>query len=312
MSFLRSSGQDSSGGVARGLGGYVPGAMPNKLPGDLAMLLPKGGDIVMQTHFHPSGKREWEEAELALYFADKPPSRQLVPIQLPPFFGRLAGIDVAPGQKDFEITKSFTLPVDVEAIGISGHAHYICREMDMKATLPNGDVIALLTIDDWDLDWQDNYQFKQPVKLPAGTKLDARLLYDNSADNPENPHSPPKRIKWGRESTDEMGSLTLQVVAATTAETAQLVRASRSLILDTGANRIGQGLGRLRDRMGNRKVDDSLLKSLDKNSDGKLQKSEVPERMRDRVFELADKDRNEVLDEAEIQQVIQFLQRANQ
>lgn len=309
MSFLRPSGQGRSGGASRGLGGYVPGAMPNKLPGDLAMLLPKGGDIVMQTHFHPSGKPESEQAEIALYFADKPPSRQLVPIQLPPLFGRFAGLDVAPGERDFEISKSFTLPVDVEAIGIGGHAHYICREMEMKATLPDGDVIELLTIDDWDLDWQDQYQFKQPISLPAGTRLDARLLYDNSADNPENPHSPPKRITWGRESTDEMGSLTLQVVADTKAETVQLTRATRMLLTGSLAGRAGQRLGQLRGITG-KQIDDRLIKALDKNADGKLQKSEVPERNRDRIFQFADRDQDGVLDEQEIQQVMKFLQKA--
>ena len=310
MSFLRSSGQGRSGGGVRGLGGYVPGSMPNRLPGDLAMLLPKDGDIVMQTHFHPSGKREYEQAELALYFADKPPSRQLVPIQLPPVFGRLAGIDVPPGQKDFEISKSFTLPIDVEAIGVGGHAHYICREMEMKATLPDGEVIELLKIDDWDLDWQDQYQFRQPINLPAGTRLDARLMYDNSSDNPENPNSPPKRITWGRESTDEMGSVTLRVVPAKNGETAQLVRATRSLLLDSAQTGDVQRPGQLRSRLSDRFGNGRLVKSLDKNSDGKLQKSEVPERSRDRIFRFADRDQDGVLDEKEIQSVLQFLQKA--
>ena len=53
--------------LASGLGGYVPGSTPNFLPDDLAMALPQGSDIVMQTHFHPSGKPEVEQAELALY-----------------------------------------------------------------------------------------------------------------------------------------------------------------------------------------------------------------------------------------------------
>lgn len=307
MSFLRPSGDRRSRNATRGLGGYVPGAMPNKLPGDLAMLLPKGGDIIMQTHFHPSGKTEWEQAELALYFADKPPSRQLTPIQLPPLFGRLAGLDVPPGKKDFELTETFTLPVDVEAIGIGGHAHYICREMEMKATLPNDDVIELLTIDDWDLDWQDNYQFKEPLFLPAGTRLDARLLYDNSAENPENPHSPPQRIRWGRESNDEMGSLTLQVVAVKNSDQKQLTQATRALLMNAGKKLATQATGKFRDRIGNQPLDGRFIKMLDKNADGMLQKSEVPARSRDRVFQFADRNNDDVIDQNEIQQVLKLL-----
>ena len=76
MNFLRGIGgnflERGPDRLASGLGGYVPGAVPNPLPGDLARFLPKGSDIIMQTHFHPSGKAETEQAELGLYFADKP------------------------------------------------------------------------------------------------------------------------------------------------------------------------------------------------------------------------------------------------
>ena len=53
--------------------------------------------------------------------------------------------------------------------------------------------------------WQEQYRFKEFVTLPKGTRLDVKITFDNSADNPHNPTSPPKRVRWGRESTDEMG-----------------------------------------------------------------------------------------------------------
>ena len=306
MSFLRktqNSSRDSNAGGAfgiRGLGGYVPGAMPNKLPGDLAMLLPKGSDIIMQTHFHPSGKTEWEQAELALYFADKPPSRQMVPIQLPPLFGRFAGINVPAGKRDFEIRDSFTTPVDMEAVQISGHAHYICREMELHATLPSGEKIDLLTIDDWDLDWQDQYQFAEPVSLPKGTKLDVRILYDNSADNPENPNSPPKRIQWGRESDDEMGSMTLQVVAKDESQRPKLQKATADALRNSFRKKIGGQANQFSDNLRQSGANGRLVKALDRNKDGQLQKSEVPERLRKRIFDYADKNDDGVIDADEI------------
>ena len=198
-----------------GLGGYVPGSTPNVLPGDLAMPLPAGSDIVMQTHFHPSGKEEFEQAELALYFAETAPSRQLVPVMLPPMFGFGSGIRIPAGESNYEISDSFTLPVDAQAIQVSGHAHYLCREMKLTAKLPSGESLVLLHIDDWDLDWQDQYLFADAIDLPAGTVLHSELRYDNSEGNPENPHFPPRDVRWGRGSTDEMGSITLMTVAAT-------------------------------------------------------------------------------------------------
>ncbi len=218
MNFLRGVGgnflERGPDRLAGGLGGYVPGATPRPLPGDLARFLPKGSDIIMQTHFHPTGKPEVEQAELGLYFADKPPTHRLVPIQLPPLFGMGAGIDIPAGESNYSIQASYTLPIDVKGIEIGGHAHYICRTMKMTATLPSGETRTLLEIDDWDLDWQDQYQFAKPEALAKGTKLNVTITYDNSANNPENPYSPPQNIKWGRESNDEMGSITLQVIAS--------------------------------------------------------------------------------------------------
>ncbi|HBM76576.1 MAG TPA: hypothetical protein DD438_00585, partial [Verrucomicrobiales bacterium] len=152
MGFLRQAGGVTDpaaafGGGNGGLGGHVPGATPAKLPGDLAMFLPKGSDVVMQTHFHPSGKKEVEEAELALYFAKKAPEVNLVPIQIPPFFGATKAINIPAGDQDYVVEDSITLPVPVKAVSVGGHAHYICRAMSMTATLPDGKKITLMDID---------------------------------------------------------------------------------------------------------------------------------------------------------------------
>jgi len=81
--------------------------------------------------------------------------------------------------------------------------------MRMTAKLPGGSEIVLLGIEDWDFDWQDRYLFAQPVRLPAGTVLETVLIYDRPAENPNNPFTPPRRVRWGHESTDEMGSITV-------------------------------------------------------------------------------------------------------
>ena len=165
-----------------------------------------------------SGKAEEEQSTIALYFADKAPTQRFKGVQLPIGFGALAGIDIPAGKKDFAIEDSFTLPVDVKAFGISAHAHYLGKDFTMTATLPNGEKKMLLHVPDWDFGWQEQYRFQDYYELPKNTKLHVRMTYDNSADNPHNPTSPPRRVRWGKESTDEMGSITLQVVAAKESE----------------------------------------------------------------------------------------------
>src|SRR5207244_3559358 len=106
---------------------------------------------------------------------------------------------------------SYVLPADVEAISIYPHAHYLAKDMQAQATLPDGTTRWLLWIKAWDFRWQDQYRYASPVALPAGTKLSMRITYDNSADNPHNPRRPPERVKWGPKSTDEMGAMWLEV-----------------------------------------------------------------------------------------------------
>jgi mono/diheme cytochrome c family protein len=201
-----------AGGATIPLGGWAVGAQPHFFPEGLALRLPKGSDIVVQYHFHPTGKPEAEKSLIGLYFAKKAPERTLTRIQLPPHYSLFSGLDIPAGEKDFVIRDSYTLPVAVDGVGMSAHAHYIAKKLKMTATLPGGDVKTLLLINDWDFAWQDKYFFQQLVPLPAGTRLDAEIHWDNSADNPRNPSTPPVRVTWGEETKDEMGSISLIAV----------------------------------------------------------------------------------------------------
>ena len=265
-------GASRSNAAIAGLGGYVPGSTPSRLPGDLALPLPAGSDIVMQTHFHPSGKAETEKGKLAIYFGDKEPSQKIVDIQVPALFSIGKGLKVPAGEAHYKIQESYTLPTDIKLISVGAHAHYICREVTMTAKLPDGKKKDLLKIDDWDLDWQDRYYFKKPIVLPAGTEISTELVYDNSANNPENPNSPPKEIRWGRQSGDEMGSASLQVIAAEESDRPELESNIRRYVVQS----LTQG----------NFVD--LLMQLDTNRDGGLQRDEAPPGML-RRFDMLDR-----------------------
>ena len=169
---------------------------------------------------------------MALYFADKLPVQRFTGIQVPGLFGALAGINIPAGKKDYTIEDSFVLPVDVKAFGVSAHAHYLAKDFKLTATLPDGTTKNMLSISDWDFTWQEQYQYQDFQSLAKGTKLHVKISYDNSEDNPHNPTDPPKRVRWGRESTDEMGSMTLQVVAAKEEDFPKLQAAYRQHIRD--------------------------------------------------------------------------------
>lgn len=92
-------------------------------------------------------------------------------------------------------------------VGVVPHMHLLGKSMKVTATLPAKEGAiekTLIDIRNWNYNWQDEYYFQRPFKLPAGTKLTVDAVFDNSADNPMNPNSPPKRVTWGEETDDEM------------------------------------------------------------------------------------------------------------
>ncbi len=187
---------------------WKPGSTLRPEPEDMSWRLDPGTDLVVNLHLQPTGKGETVEAEVGLYFAAKPPTRFPILVQLE----RDGAIDIPAGARSFAVTDKLTLPVDVEVLAIYPHAHYLGKLMEAWATLPDGRRQWLVRIPDWDLNWQAIYEYKQPVSLPKGTVVEMRIVYDNSASNPRNPNDPPKRVRAGDRSRDEMGHVWLQLL----------------------------------------------------------------------------------------------------
>jgi len=177
-------------------------------PEDMPWRLDPGNDLILNIHLKPSGKPETIDVQIGLYFTEKPPTKQPMLLQL----DRDDALDIQPGDKNFVVDDSLTLPIDVEALGVYPHAHYLGKDMQVWAILPNGQKKWLVWIRDWDIDRQSVYRYREPVQLPKGTVLHMRYVYDNSESNPRNPHTPPVRVRAGNRSEDEMAHLWLQVL----------------------------------------------------------------------------------------------------
>jgi Flp pilus assembly protein TadD len=203
------SGMDLAGSEAPG--GQSLGWTPGKLPivdERLAWWLEPGSDMVVQLHMLPSGKPEQVSLKIGLYFTDRAPAKQAFSLLM-----RNDNIDIPAGDGDYVIEDSLTLPVAVEALGIYPHAHYLGKSIEAYATLPDGRRQWLINIPKWDFNWQDDYRYSQPLRLPAGTRIHMRFVYDNTSANALNPHDPPQRVRFGNRSTDEMATLAIQVVS---------------------------------------------------------------------------------------------------
>jgi len=197
-------GYTSSGGGPRflpsgALGGWAPGLSPTPLPPGVGIRLPKGARIVLEVHYHKSGKVEKDRTKIGLYFCDTPVDKQMRSIPILNFWFR-----IPPGAANHVVRASYTVPTDLTALQVTPHMHLLGREMTLTATLPDGTQKRLVRVPDWDFNWQTTYVYKEPMKLPKGTRIDLVARYDNSEKNMRNPHRPPRAVGWGEQTTDEM------------------------------------------------------------------------------------------------------------
>ena len=173
----------------------------------------KGSDFVIQYHFHPTGKPEAEKSLIGLYFAKKPPARTLVSIQLPPDVFAFLRTRYSRGRKDFVIRDSYTLPVAVDAVSIGAHAHYIA-----KINEDDGDASRWRS-EDAALDQRLGLLLAGSLFLSAAGAASRRArgstpkcIGTTRRTIREIPSNPPIEVKWGEQSKDEMGSVTLAAV----------------------------------------------------------------------------------------------------
>ena len=198
--------------------GWSPGKVPIPEPEDTAWALEEGSDLVVQLHMVPGAKAETVQPSIGLFFTPTPPTRVPIVVKL-----ESKTIDIPAGEPNYVVEDSYLLPVDVSAVSVYPHAHYLAKDVRGTATLPDGSEKPLIWIKQWDIRWQDQYRYKEPVMLPRGTTLRMRFTYDNSAANARSPR-PPRKVTWGQNATDEMGALWVEVIPRNSTDAAVLTQ----------------------------------------------------------------------------------------
>ena len=209
--------------------GWTPGKVPFPGREGMGWKLEPGTDLVLQLHMMPSDEPRTIQPEIGLYFSEGPPMRTPVVVKL---WGR--NLDIPAGESEYRVEDRFRLPVTVEVLSVYPHAHYLGKDLHGYAILPDGEERDLIHIPDWNFMWQDQYIYAEPVILPAGSEIVMEYVYDNSADNPRNPSDPPRRVRSGNRSTDEMAELIVQMVARREADRWALIEARAKHALAKG------------------------------------------------------------------------------
>ncbi len=212
-------GQGYGGGGTAGftpygtLRSWLPGFTPRHLPDGAGRPLLKGSDLVLEIHYQCSGKPETDASTVGLHFAKGRNRRLVAELQVLNY-----KLDIPPNVTSHKHSASYTVPNDVLLFDCAPHMHMLGREMKATATRPDGKVVPLIWVKDWDYNWQEQYEYRDPVRLPKGTRIDVDTWFDNSAGNAMNPFSPPQRVFWGEQSKEEMAICHFQFTCDTMQE----------------------------------------------------------------------------------------------
>ncbi len=220
---------------------WTPGSRPRFAPDGTGYVLPSKADLLIQMHYHKSGKAESDATQVGLYLTDKPLPRQLrtgfvfpdispvqqmklaAKFQMAQSTGKRPSLDemfrdvlvIPAGEANYPVkgsTKEGTglgrrpLSRDILVTSVMPHMHWLGKDFRFSAVLPDGQEtrVPLIQVDRWDFNWQGTYAFAEPVRLPKGTYFEMEAHFDNSAANPANPSQPPKLVHWGEQTNDEM------------------------------------------------------------------------------------------------------------
>ena len=179
--------------------GWAPGTTPRRLPDGVAIHVPKGAKLILQVHYHKTGKPEVDQSKMGIYWAKGPVTNVLhtAAIGNPVF-------SLQPNKDNQPVKAAFLIPFDATLWAIFPHMHMLGTDMTVTATYPDKTEKILIEIKNWDFNWQMGYAYKEPVKIPKGTRISLIAHYDNTTANPNQPSNPPRLVTFGEQTTDEM------------------------------------------------------------------------------------------------------------
>lgn len=177
---------------------YAPGNEASKMPTGTGVFVPKGGVYQFQMHYTPYGKKVTDRSRIGLHFSDTPPAnfyREQVIVNF--------DLAIPPHAEKHEEKAYFFFDKDADIHALFPHSHYRGVSSTFEIQYPDGKIETILSVPNYDFNWQRTYQFTEPKRVPAGSKMVHRTIYNNSSKNRGNP-APEETVYWGLQSEQEM------------------------------------------------------------------------------------------------------------
>lgn len=186
------------------LGTWIAGSSPTIFPNDSAfkvgLRIPKGSNFIFNIHYRPGTQGLVDDhTKIRLFFYPTNDTKNMRPVHTDVFLQQwdiaaqfLNNPSIPKNQtvtwtglsSNFSPTGHDPEPnTAMTVLAVNAHSHYICSDIKIYAA-SGGDSIPILKINDWDVNWQRNYWFPQPLKVPDGYTLKSEHIYNNITSNP--------------------------------------------------------------------------------------------------------------------------------
>ncbi|MFG0263051.1 MAG: alkyl hydroperoxide reductase, partial [Novipirellula sp. JB048] len=187
--------------AARGfLVGYVPGSRVELAPAGYAKRIPAGSELIFQVHYTPIGMEQEDQSQLGICFAD-PDS---ITHQIVTTSALQTKLKIPPGEANYKTSAtSPRFPAEATLLSMSPHMHVRGKSFRYELETETGERTMLLDIPHYDFNWQSTYVLRDPLPVPAGSRVVCTATYDNSEANLNNP-DPTATVRWGDQTWDEM------------------------------------------------------------------------------------------------------------
>ena len=252
---------------------YVPGLRFDPLPERSAMRIPAGSKFIFEMHYTPVGSQQHDISQLGVLFADADD------IQHEVMTNEVGNVSFKiPPHADAHVVTATSQPTkrEVTLLSMSPHMHLRGKAFRYDLVLKDGSREVLLDVPAYDFNWQTKYQLKTPRRLPIGSIIHCRAVFDNSENNPANP-DPTKQVRWGDQSWDEMmlGYMTVMLPYEGAASAGKPVKTGWDLVGKFDAADTDQTRGLSPAEVKGHELLEPHFKRVDQNQDGQLQLGEI-------------------------------------
>ena len=270
------------------LAAFVPGQKPPTYDPRQGRLIPAGSKLVFQQHYTTNGQATEDVTRIGLVFGNE----ELIERQLLTIIAMDQDFVINAGEPSTAVPGEFKkLPKSGKLLGISPHMHFRGKSFALNATFSQANLIErdpiLLSVPNYDFNWQHIYEFKNPISLQDIESLNFTATFDNSSENPANPN-PTKQVMWGDQTDEEMAVAFAFVVIPRNSSSRKnvLTRPDSPEILSKAEDFTA-----------------AYFRNHDADGNGAVSFGELPSAVRENGFRSLDLDRNGKLSKEEIRQL---------